>query len=241
MSAGRHSYLPLPHDQRVLSDLLHSLSQPLTSLRCSLELTIEEVAEQQRSGVSAALQHAEAVIEMIQLMREYLDAEVTGQGVEPEAGDRRIALLPILISVGDELMSVAAVRDIRLRVSGTCTAKLRVTEQHLRLALQYLITAMIERQEAGDAVNLLLSEGPAAAILRARGEGGDRDVSTAMPDANCLAAGNGRFPRNLADTTTRRTRLAIAARVFERAGAELTINQATSEFVLRMPRAGDGA
>ena len=146
MSAGRHSYLP--HDQRVLSDLLHSLSQPLTSLRCSLELTIEDVTEQQHCGASAALQHAEAVIEMIQLMREYLDAEqVAGQGVEPKAGDRRIALSPILMSVGNELMSVAAVRDIRLRVSGTCTAKLRVTEQHLRLALQYLITAMIERQD----------------------------------------------------------------------------------------------
>ena len=83
MSTISHTFPQLPRGPDVLGELLHSLSQPLTSLRCSLELSlqlpldrsIEEVTEQQQASVSAALQQTENVIGMIQLMREYLDAE----------------------------------------------------------------------------------------------------------------------------------------------------------------------
>src|SRR5271165_1034510 len=81
----------------VLDELLHSLSQPLTSLRCSLELSIDEVAEQKQHSVSVALQQTEQVIGMIQLMREYLDAEQPG----PETCS--VALAPALRNVIGEL------------------------------------------------------------------------------------------------------------------------------------------
>ena len=106
----------------MLGELLHSLSQPLTSLRCSLELSLElspeELAEQQQGSVAVALQQTEKVIGMIQLMREYLDAEQPG----PEACST--ALAPALRSVIEELSSIAAVRGIPLRLVGTCTATL---------------------------------------------------------------------------------------------------------------------
>ncbi len=91
MSTSPHSFSKLPRGPDVLGELLHSLSQPLTSLRCSLELSldlplelsrelsIKEVAEQQQESVAAALQQTEKVIGMIQLMREYLDAEQPGR------------------------------------------------------------------------------------------------------------------------------------------------------------------
>ena len=146
----------------MLGELLHSLSQPLTGLRCSLELSlqlplelsIEEVAEQQQESVAAALQQTEKVIGMIQLMREYLD-------VEPlESKAYSSALTPALQSVIEDLSSIAAVRDIRLRLVGTCTATLPAPESRLRLALQYLIATMIEGQPAGGKVTLLPAEGP---------------------------------------------------------------------------------
>ena len=129
--------------------LLHSLSQPLTSLRCSLELSIDEVAEQKQPGVSLALQQTEQVIGMIQLMREYLDAEQPGPETCP------VALDPALRSVIGELTSIAEVRDIQLRLAGTCTATLPVPQARLRLALQYLIAATIEAQPQGGKVMLL--------------------------------------------------------------------------------------
>ncbi len=164
MSTSPHSFSKVPQGSDVLGELLHSLSQPLTSLRCSLELSIDEVAEQRQESVSVALEQTEKVIGMIQLMREYLDAEQSGPGTCP------VALAPVLRSVMGELSSIAAVRDIRLRLAGCCRATLPVPPARLRLALQYLIEALIERQPAGGKVMLWLGEGLAGTVLRAAGE-----------------------------------------------------------------------
>jgi hypothetical protein len=184
MSASSHLVSKLAPSPDVLAELLHSLSQPLTSLQCSLELSLdnplepslelsrEEVAERQRETVAVALHETGRVIGMIQLMREYLDAGQPGPqdfsaALEP-ASDPLLesALEPIMRSVIDELSSIAAVRAVRLFVEGTCTATLRVAELRLRLALQYLITPLIEAQPVGGKVALLLREDPARTLLR---------------------------------------------------------------------------
>jgi hypothetical protein len=61
--------------QAVLGELLHSLSQPLTSLHCALELPIDPVAKQQQKAVSAALEQVDRAIHVVELMRECLEAE----------------------------------------------------------------------------------------------------------------------------------------------------------------------
>ena len=221
MSASAHSFSRLPRDKELLGDLLHSLSQPLTSLRCSLELSIDEVTEQQQQMVSAALQQTETVIGMIQLMREYLDAEQS-------AGQHAVALMPVLRSMAEDLSSIAALRNIRLRVVGTCAVRMRVAEPRLRLALQYLILAMIERQPAGSEITLLVAEGPAGAVLRAQSE--RRFVGPGKtPD-------NRQSKRDSVGATMRRVRLAIAGRVLETAGAALALDDGAPGFVLRIPR-----
>src|ERR1700687_3875343 len=200
MSTSPHTFPKVPEGPDVLGELLHSLSQPLTSLRCSLELSIEEVAEQQQESVSVALQQTEKVIGMVQLMREYLDAEQPG----PEACP--VALAPAMRSVIEELSSIAVVRGVQLRLVGTCTATVPVPESRLRLALQYLITTLIEAQPVGGKVMLLLGEGPAGAVLRVEGE---RGFHQQKPSATSP------------QTTLRRARIAIASRVLESAGASL--------------------
>jgi hypothetical protein len=79
--------------QVVLGELLHSLSQPLTSLHCALELSIDPVAEQQREAVSAALEQVDRAIRVVELMRQYLEAEPAGadsqSGIVPKARSRR--------------------------------------------------------------------------------------------------------------------------------------------------------
>ena len=222
MSASSHSFPKLPPSPDVLGELLHSLSQPLTSLRCSLELSIGEVAEQQQEGVAIALQQTEKVIGMIQLMREYLDAE---QPV-PEAFSS--ALAPVTRRVIEELSSIAVVRGVELRLVGTCSATMPVPESRLQLALQYLIATVIEAQPVGGKVMLLLGEGPAGAVLRGEGEPGFRDPSFRGPSF---------LDPSGPTTTLRRVKLAIASRVFENAGASLVFgNVGLAGFVLRIPR-----
>ena len=226
MSTSQHSLPSAPRGPDVLGELLHSLSQPLTGLRCSLELSlqlpvdrsIEQVAEQQQASVAVALQQTEKVIGMIQLMREYLDAEQPA----PEAFSS--ALAPATRSLIKELSSIAAVRDVRLRLVGTCTATVPVPESRLRLALQYLIAAMIEAQPMGGKVMLLLGEGPAGAVLRVES---DRGLRLQKHSETSL------------QTTLRGVRIAIASRVLEGAGASVVFGGGAVDptgFVLRIPR-----
>jgi hypothetical protein len=224
----------------VLGELLHSLSQPLTGLRCSLELSLEEAAERQRESVAIALQQTEKVIGMIQLMREYLDAE------QPTAAFQ-VALAPLLRNVVEELSSIAAVRDVQLRLVGNCTAAVPVPEARLRLALQYLIATWIETQPAGGRVLLALTESPAGTVLRMEGERGSGEPKFRGLDFRDLTQGatsrqTKRDPLRATSATTsalRRVRLAIARRVLETAGASLVLGDgdgAPAGFVLRIPR-----
>src|SRR5579859_192704 len=213
MSASSHSLSQVAGGADVLGELLHSLSQPLTSLRCSLECSIEQAAEQQQASVAAALQQTERVIGMIQLMREYLDAD----GAVPEGFS--LPLAPVLRSVTEELASVAEVRGVQLCLAGTCTAALPVAESRLRLALQYLLTGIMETQAAGGKISLRLSEGPAGMVLRVEGEPGFHEM---LPAA----------------LTLRGVRLAIASRVLECAGSSLVLGEGTVGFVLRIPPRG---
>jgi hypothetical protein len=235
VSASSH-FLKLPGDPDVLGELLHSLSQPLTSLRCSLELSLDDVREQQQGSVSVALQQTEKVIGMIQLMREYLDADQSGPEGSP------VALASALRSVVEELSSIAAVRGVRLCLVGTCAAKIPVPELRLRLALQYLITAMIEVQAAGGRVMLLLGEGPAGAVLRAEGERGCREMDFSEMEQTAPRPATTRDAAratSAAGTTLRKVRLAIASRVLESAGASLVFSEGEvgpTGFVLRIPR-----
>lgn len=228
MSASGHSFSTRPRDQELLGDLLHSLSQPLTSLRCSLELSIDGVTDQQQQTVAAALQQAETVIGMIGLLREYLDAD-------QNAGEHAVPLMPVLKSMAEDLSSIASLRNIRLRVLGTCAAKVPVAEPRLRLALQYLILALIDRQPPGSEITLFLAEGSAGAVLRAQGERRFAGSQAGRPD-NTL--GNPQSKQDSVAATMRRVRLAIAQRVLETAGAALALDDGTPGFVLRIPRPG---
>jgi hypothetical protein len=114
-------------------------------------------------------------------------------------------------------------------------AALPVPESRLRLALQYLITTLIEAQPAGGKVMLLLGEGPAGAVLRAEGERGFRGLGFRDQEQRATIS-------STSGPTLRRVRLAIASRVLETAGASLVFgdgDQAAvdrSGFVLRIPR-----
>jgi signal transduction histidine kinase len=223
MSAAPQPSLKLLQDQEVLGELLHSLSQPLTSLRCSLELSIDEVAERQQAAVSVALQQTEKVIGMIQLMRDYLDAEQSGSETRP------VALAPAVRAVVEELSSNAALRGIKLSLAGTCTASVPVPEPRLRLALHYLLSALIQAAQANSKITLGLKEGSSESVLQVECEKGVRTHDNGMRGALTK--------RDSVSGTLGKVRLAVASRVLETAGAFLAIEDGDRPgFVLRIPR-----
>ncbi len=242
MSGGANSFPQVPHSPDVLDLLLHSVSQPLTSLRCSLEMELAhsvegstyEAAQHQQESVANALQQTESVIGMIQLMREYLEAERPG----PEAGCA--ALSPVLKSIVEDFESIAAVQGIALMMVGECSATLPMSEVHLRQALRYLIAAALDAQLLGGRVTLRLEENAAETVLSFIGDGGNCDRDTGKravhgehPHGN-PQIDDREFPQAI--STLCKVRLAIATRMFEAAGELLGIGRRAGDFVLRIPR-----
>jgi len=221
-------------NQQLLGEWLHSLSQPLTTLHCALELSAEGGASQ--ASVLAALKQTETVIAMVRLMREYLSFEDGQKKVTP------IALMPILRSVREDLSSVAAVQGVDLRLAGMTELEVPVEESRLRSALQYLIQDVIERQMPGNKVLLVVRDTVRDCRLRAQGEQAFCDVP-AMPErprfVPASLAGSSdersRIPLS-AGATMRRVRLAIASLALETVGATVTVNEDTPGFSVTIPR-----
>jgi hypothetical protein len=226
MSTPAHRFHGAAPGPDVLGELLHSLSQPLTTLRCSLEL--EAVAAGCPTGIAAALQQTEHVIELIQLLREYLDAQTSRRhnGSSP--------LAPTVRSVVAEFASIAEVRGVPLRVEGSSSAALPLPEPRLRLVMQYLVSGLIEAQPAGGGVvRLVLGEGSGGVVLRAdtkhclrRGSAVAAPIvlGNRLEDRleNDPASGHPPVP---AAATLREVRLAIATRILEAAGATLVVTR----------------
>ena len=206
---------PLP-EQAVLGELLHSLSQPLTSLRCSLELSIDEDAAQSRATVAAALEQTERVIGVVKLMQEFLDFEPI------EAKTQPVPLAPAVRRVLEELSFLAEARQVRLHIKGTCRAAIPVSQSRLHLALQYLIGTVIEAQPRDSAIRFVLQDGESESLL------------TVCPlSALPLEV---RTKPDPVRATMRRVRTAIARRVLESAGATLHFDErARPGFRLRIP------
>jgi len=68
-----------------VSDVFHSLSQPLTALQCSLELSLarDQTSQEFRASVEAALQNAERLRQRLLLLRELSEADDPGDVSAP--------------------------------------------------------------------------------------------------------------------------------------------------------------
>jgi len=89
------------------SDVFHSLSQPLTALQCSLELSLarDQTSQEFRASVEAALQNAERLRQKLLLLRELSEADDPGDFSAPLElrqllQELREDLLPVCESAG---------------------------------------------------------------------------------------------------------------------------------------------
>jgi len=90
-------------DQRsFVSDIFHTLSQPLTALLCSLELALvrDRTSEEFRASVEGALQNAERLRQSLLLLRELSDARDPGEISAP------VELRQLLLELREDLLPV---------------------------------------------------------------------------------------------------------------------------------------
>src|SRR5437764_7866000 len=143
---------PKPAKREVLGELLHSLSQPLTSLQCSLELSIDRTLGRQHDAAAVALEQMERVVGLVRLMREYLETESRAPRPTP------VPLGPVLFEVVDQMCTIALVRRIRLHLISKSEIMISVSEPQLRRAFEYLIGSLIDAQPAPCEITLRWEE-----------------------------------------------------------------------------------
>lgn len=212
--------LRLAPESDVLGNLLHSLCQPLTTLRCSLELSLDEFTERQCESVSVALEQADRAIETVRLMREYLELE---RGPKPLGC---VALAPALCTVLRQLSVVADARGIPLLASGASTAVLAINEFWLHRALRYLIGSLLEERLRGNAIAIFLEDRPFSSLL-------------SIHSVPCRQSANRQSGSGGTGGHLQQAKLAIAWRVLESAGApvESCLGDDKPGFVVRVPQA----
>jgi hypothetical protein len=216
----------LPQNQGLLQDLLHLVSQPLTTLHCTLEhsltLDLNEDAGERSEEVALALRQTDRVIEAVRLMREYFQAKEGRFLAEP------FPLGLAIENVLEQVSVLAEARGLRLFACGTSAAAIPVSAVWLQRALSYLVGLLLEDAPAGWAITVVLEDSASESLISGHtlppNSSSDRPpalLSKCPPDVNTL----------------RQVKVEIARCVLEASGASLEFYSGGNPgFMIRLPR-----
>jgi len=122
--------------QHFVSDVFHSLSQPLTALRCSLELALMQdgTVETYREALRVALTHAERVSSCAVFLRAMAEAEDPGF-------PKRIDLSAVVAGALEEFLPVVESLSVRPEVDIVPNVFVSADEAKLSRALMLVLDA----------------------------------------------------------------------------------------------------
>lgn len=211
--------------QQYVSDVFHTLGQPLTELQFALEMALHRPAmgpEEYRTAIRQALHATQRIIESSRFLRQLAEAE------DPGSADETIDAAPILRQIAEEFDPVAESRRVEVGLLIEGALPVRVEPRRLN----NLLTVMIDHgvQHAQMSTRLHVSGGGDPQGIRI-------EVST-VPQALLWGSGeeSGTMPA-LGGETNRN--LQIAKRIAEAAGGRLQVDEAGQQcrLTLRLPAA----
>ncbi|MGB9195500.1 MAG: hypothetical protein WCB53_01095 [Terriglobales bacterium] len=213
----------LPQSPGLMQDLLHLVSQPLTTLHCALELSLtQDESERGTEEVALALEQTERVIEAVRLMRVYL---------ESEEGCFVAAPFPLGLAVENVLEQIsvpAEARGLSLFAFGTSTVAIPVRSAWLQRALFYLIGSLMENCPPRDALAILLEDGASHSVVSGH----------ILPIDSTVESPASWAPRRTPEMEVlRQVKIEIARRVLSSSGASLEFSrEGKAGFMIRIPR-----
>lgn len=210
-----------PEQESLLPELLHALNQPLTSLRCSLELTLLQPrdSDEYRRRLRESLKLTEDITVLASGIRELIEVE------QPIAQPRAVAFEKILRSAVRELMPLADVEGVGMSLMCVPSLIALGDEQQLSTAVIYLLSFLLNRSSKGDELNVQAKrDGEESALAFELNENG------AKGSGSKLSAKPGAARAYL--------RLLIARRIFEVAGGtvEVDLESERASIRIRLPR-----
>jgi hypothetical protein len=203
-----------------MRDLLHLVSQPLTTVHCALEGSLSRHEGERAEHVVVALEQTDRAIEAVRLMREYLEAE------QNHSFREAIPIAPEVDSVLQQLAVVAEVRGVHLFTYGDSKATITLGSPWLQRALLYFVADLVENESPGRAVIIVLEDGPCRSVLS-----GHSIATDFAPEGSTGSPG--------VAATLRLARIAIAKRALESAGASVQLHSEPKPgFTIQIDRSG---
>ena len=219
--------------RELISDLFHALNQPLTTLRCSLELALHQPrsAKQYRDSLAVALKHAEQIAWLAIGIRELLEADDAGD-------DRQVLALEVCLQEAVvDLLPVAETAGVRLSFHPSSPCRVLFEPRRLRQALFHLVEFVLGSSRVPAAVDIETAERGQEVVL----------VATTSPQGvpcpqNSAAGFPVDEPEGKARELARRLGLAIARGIFEAAGGgfRLECSRDCLSVEVRLPLASSG-
>ncbi len=196
--------------RQLLSELFHALSQPITALRCSLELALHTPASvPSKENLQAALAHAEKIAQLAGGIRELIQAD------DPGDTKTELVLEDYLRETISDLQPIAAAAQVQMRLGGSLSGRVMAEPRRLQQALFYWLEFAIASASPGSVMDLRMSEqdGQAVVTLSApRKQMDQAELPCAGPEGETQA-----------QKLSRRLGLAIAGRMFESVGGGLQV------------------
>ncbi len=192
-----------------LSEIFHSLSQPLTALHCSLDLALrrDHTLDELRASVQSALEDAERLRQRLLLLRALSDASDPGDLSQP------VELTEMLRELQEEMLPLFESEGKRLELEADA-GPIMVHGNRVRLlrALFYFLEYLFR----------YLPEGAMLSICGGLGEG--RQAKIRIETASCLPlAPSG-------DGAAYSCEIEMARRSFRAAGGEFASLSAAAEY-----------
>lgn len=194
----------------LLPELLHALSQPLTSLRCSLEVTLLQPrdSEEYRRRLRESLKLTEDITVLARGIRELIDVE------QPVAVPQDVALDKLLCSAVREVLPLADAEGIGLSLFCAPSLITSGDAQQLFTAVLHFLTFLMNLTRRGEEISVQANTDAGQIVLTlATARRGPNDESDQL------------LFKEPADTATAYLKLLVARRIFEVAGGRVYVDR----------------
>ena len=135
---------------RLMQDLFHALSQPLTSLRCQLELGLRDGRsdKEHRECLAGALEQAERTSRLTVELRDVSEA------METDVRGGCCAFGETLATVAEEIAALASIKDVRVNAQPSPPFMVAAHRERLSRALFHLLKFAVESAAPGSELSL---------------------------------------------------------------------------------------
>jgi hypothetical protein len=153
-----------PHSQReqFVSDLFHAISQPLTGLRCGLEVALGKPAvsaREARCALEHALQATERLYQSVLFIRQVAEADRT-----PPL--KCVRLDEALLELQDEILPVAESLEVKLSLQEADSTEVLASAESLSRALFLIADFALRELRATECLSLSVLRQGTSAVVR---------------------------------------------------------------------------